>query len=437
MRFVKDRGLPEGTDVQGRPESRRLRACRIVTTSLTAQILLANQLRSLNEFDWTVVSGDQCHDAPDGTTTVVIPMRRHLAWSDLRSFARLWRFLKLQQFDLVQISTPKASFLGLPAARLAGSATVYSIHGARFFTEYGRVSNVLGWCLERWCCAWATTVLVQSHEDETVLPRAHICSTRKLRDVGNGIVIDRFLVPVERAIASDRPVVLMVSRLVREKGIADFICLANQLSARADFVHVGWFDHERSDALSIQEVASVSRSGIVRFIGGVPDVRPYLSSAAVVVLPSYREGISRVAMEGAAMGRPVVGYDIRGVREVISRDLGLLAPCGDVGALAGFVRKMIDDPGLGDELGKCCRERVTEQFSEDDVIDRLRCLYADLGKDCRVTDRSARDGRRREQAPQEHGCDPLTSPRTMHRPPVEEVPRQIGESRASSTSPRH
>jgi glycosyltransferase involved in cell wall biosynthesis len=433
MRRVKDRGPPEGTDVPGRPEPRRLRACRIVTTSLTAQILLANQLRSLNEIDWTVVSGDECNDAPDRTSLVVIPMRRHLSWSDLRSFVRLWRFLKLQKFDLVQVSTPKASFLGLPAARLAGSATVYSIHGARFFTEYGRVSNVQGWFLERWCCAWATTVLVQSHEDETVLPRAHICSTRKLRYVGNGIVIDRFLVPLKRAIASDRPVVLMVSRLVREKGIADFICLANRLSERADFVHVGWFDQERNDALSEQEVASASRSGTVRFIGGVPDVRPYLSSAAVVVLPSYREGISRVAMEAAAMGRPVVGYDIRGVREVISPDLGLLAPCGDVGALAGIVRKMIEDPGLGNELGERCRERVTEQFSEDQVIDRLRCLYAELG----VIDRSGGVGRRRERARRQHGCDPLTSPRTVHRQLVSEVPKQTAGSRASSTSTHH
>ena len=57
--------------------------------------------------------------------------------------------------------------------------------------------------------------------------------------------------------------------------------------------------------------------GRCAFIGEVDDVRPYLASATVVVLPSYREGIPRVAMEAAAMGRAVAAYDIRGMREVI------------------------------------------------------------------------------------------------------------------------
>ncbi len=378
MTKAKMRRLPQGTDLQVVASSRRLRACRIVTTSLTARILLANQLRSLEEIDWTVVSGDTCDEHLEGTELVVIPMSRHLAWSDLRSFIRLWRYLKVQRFDVVQASTPKASFLGLPAARLAGSTAVYSIHGARYFTEYGMVSNLLGWCFERWCCTWAEIVLVQSHEDEAVLPCAGICPRHKIRYVGNGIVIDRFLAPVQPAILAERPVILMVSRLIREKGIHDFFNIASRLHARADFVHVGWFDHDRVDALSEHEAASVSATGHVRLIGGVADVRPYIASATVVVLPSYREGISRIAMEATAMGKPVVGYDIRGVREVIDPTLGLLAPCGNVGALAQVIAELIDHPGRTDELGKLCQQRVTEQFSEDQVIGRLRCVFADL-----------------------------------------------------------
>jgi glycosyltransferase involved in cell wall biosynthesis len=357
-----------------------LRACRVVTTSLTARILLANQLRSLQEIDWTVVTGDPWNDPIEGIAVKVIPMCREFAWSDLWSFARLLRYLKGQKFDVVQTHTPKASFLGLPAARLAGSTAIYFIHGARYFAEYGRMSNLLGWFFERWCCAWANTVLVQSKEDQTVLPQAHICSHRKVRYVGNGIVIDRFLVPVEQALDSARPVVLMVSRLVREKGIDDFIDLAVRLAGKAEFVHVGWFDHDRRDALSERDVASVSATGAVRFLGGVDDVRPYLASATLVVLPSYREGISRVSMEAATMGLPVVGYDIRGVREVIDPHLGLLAPCGDLNALTGIVGDLIQDPERCDELGQRCRQRVMERFSEELVIERLRCLYAEAAK---------------------------------------------------------
>jgi glycosyltransferase involved in cell wall biosynthesis len=370
--------LASGIDMDTEPTPRRLRGCRVVTTSLTARVLLANQLRSLPELDWTVVSGDRYDDPVEGVTVEVIPIRREFALSDLGSFARLWRYLRGQRFDIVQTHTPKASFLGLPAARLAGGTAIYTIHGALYFDGNGRLANVLGWCFERWCCTWATCVLVQSREDESVLPRVGICSRRKLRYVGNGIVMDRFLAAVEPELHEELPIVMMVSRLVREKGCADFLELARRLQGRATFVHVGPFEHDQSDALSEDEVAAATAAGTVRFTGGVEDVRPYVASAAVVVLPSYREGIPRAAMEAAAMGRPVAAYDIRGVREVIDPQLGLLAPRGDVGALTRIVGDLVADPDRCADLGKQCREWVTERFSEDRVISRLRAVYRDL-----------------------------------------------------------
>ncbi len=352
----------------------RKRGCRLVTTSLTARVLLANQLRSLTEIDWTVVCGDRYDDPVDGVRVQVIPMRREFARSDFRSAVQLWRYLRQQRFDMVQTHTPKASFLGLPAARLVGSPAVYTVHGSLYFAGNSRVANLLGWCFERWCCSWATSVLVQSSEDEGVLPRVHIAPAAKVHYLGNGIVLDRFLAPVAPALTRDRPVVLMVSRLVREKGCADFLEMAARLSHIADFVHVGPMEHDQSDALTDEEVEAAA--GTVTFIGEVDDVRPYLSSAAIVVLPSYREGIPRAAMEAAATGRPVAAYDIRGVREVIDPGLGLLAPRGDVAVLTAVVRSLIEDPDRCDELGKLCRERVVERFSEDLVIERLRKFYA-------------------------------------------------------------
>ena len=109
-------------------------------------------------------------------------------------------------------------------------------------------------------------------------------------------------------------------------------------------MHVGPFEHDQSDALTEEETAAASASGTVSFVGEVDDVRPYLASATVVVLPSYREGIPRVAMEAAAMGRTVAAYDIRGMREVIDPSLGLLVARGDRRALATLVEGLLQDP---------------------------------------------------------------------------------------------
>jgi len=372
--------MPSTTGAGDKAPCRPLRGCRVVTTSLTARVLLDNQLRSLDRVAWTVVTGDDYDDPPDGVAVRVVPLRRELSLSDVASFVGLWRFLRRQRFDFVQTHTPKASFLGLPAARLAGSPAIYTIHGALYFDGNGRTANVLGWCFERWCCSWADRVLVQSREDEQVLPAVRICPRRKLEYVGNGIVLDRFLAPATPALRSDRPIVMMVSRLVREKGCADFLGMAESLAGEADFVHVGPFEHDQSDALSEQEVAAASEAGTVTFVGAVDDVRPYLASATVVVLPSYREGIPRVAMEAAAMGRPVAAYDIRGVREVIDPGSGLLAPRGDLRALTAVVADLLARPDRCLELGDGCRQRVVARFSEEGVVDRLRATYAGLSQ---------------------------------------------------------
>jgi glycosyltransferase involved in cell wall biosynthesis len=352
------------------------RGCRVVTTSMTARLLLGHQLRALDEVSWSVVSGDAFEDAPADLAVEVVPIRRQFSLSDVAAFVRLWRYFRQERFDFAQTHTPKASFLGLPAARLSGTAAIYTIHGALYFGDNGRVANILGWLFERWCCAWADLVLVQSREDEVVLPRARVCSAAKLRYVGNGVELDRFIAPVAPDRSSARPVVLMVSRLVREKGCADFLALARALKGRAQFVHVGPVERDQRDALTNAEISAACHD--VQFVGSVDDIRPYLASADIVVLPSYREGIPRVAMEAAAAGRPVVAYDVRGVREVVDPSTGLLVRRGDCVALRGVVDGLLRDAPRRIALGRACHAHVLERFSEDDVITRLRRVYAEM-----------------------------------------------------------
>ena len=262
VQSARSRAMESSSAGLGERLHRQMRGCRVVTTGLTARVLLANQLRSLSEVDWTVVSGDSYDDPPEGVAVAVVPVRREFALSDFGSFVRLWRYLSRERFDFVQTHTPKASFLGLPAARLAGSRAIYTIHGALYFEGNGRLANVLGWCFERWCCTWAHTVLVQSREDEHVLPKAHICPGRKLKYLGNGIVMDRFVSEVSPALHSERPIVMMVSRRVREKGCADFLATGCPLAGQAEFIHVGPFEHDQSDALSEHEVATASEPAL-------------------------------------------------------------------------------------------------------------------------------------------------------------------------------
>jgi len=356
---------------------------------MTARLLLARQLRLLQGVDWTVVTGDAFEDAPAELEVDVVAMRREIALSDFSSFRELLRLFRAKRFDFVQTHTPKPSLLGLPAARLSHTPSIYTIHGSLYFKGNGRLANVAGWCFERWCCTWASRVVVQSREDEVVLPRVKICSAKKLSLVGNGIETAHFVARVEPAtlpgpggdegaaqLGGGGPVVLMVSRLVREKGCHDFLTMARRLKGRARFIHVGPLEGDQRDAISPSEVAS--SADIVTFVGAVDDVRPYLAAADIVVLPSYREGIPRAVMEAAATGKPVVAYDIRGVREVIEPSSGLLVPRGDVEAFGDLVAELVADPERRQTLGERCQRWVLDHFDEHSVVDRLEALYRAL-----------------------------------------------------------
>jgi glycosyltransferase involved in cell wall biosynthesis len=352
-------------------------ACRVVTASISARLLLARQLEALQDMRWALVSGDDVDDPPAGVRACTVPMRRELAWSDARSFLRLLRLFRTRRFRFVQTHTPKASMLALPAARLSGTPAVYTIHGAMYFRGHGFLPNLLGWTFERWCCSWANDVLVQSREDLVALPQARICPAAKISYVGNGIDLARFTHVAPPVPGRARPTVLMVSRLVAEKGCRDFLSVAEQLHERADFVHVGPREADQRDRLTDAEVLRASRW--VRFVGEVSDVGPYLAAADVVLLPSYREGIPRAAMEAAATGRPVVGYDVRGVREVIPPESGLLCAPGDVDALVSIVARLLSSEHHRRAQGRACREWVVQRFSEDAVMERLREFYSERG----------------------------------------------------------
>lgn len=352
--------------------------CRVVTYSDSARLLLAGQLHALRDIRWSLVSGEEYVDAPDGLSVHVVPMRREPALADVRSLANLYRFFCRHRFTFVQTHTPKASMLGLPAARWAGLPTLYTVHGSMFFKENTRAQNALGWIFERWCCTWARRVLVQSREDAETLPRARICRAEKVVFIGNGIDLDRFRSVPPPLPSPKPPVVLMISRLVAEKGCRDFFTVAKALHGYARFVHVGQVEPDQSDAIPAEEMEALAASGIVEFLGTTHDVPGVLADADLVLLPSFREGIPRAAMEAAASGRPVAGYDVRGIREVIPPRLGLLVPRGDTGALVELVRGLLANRDRLLSLGRECQAWVLAQFSEADVVVRLRQVYAEF-----------------------------------------------------------
>jgi glycosyltransferase involved in cell wall biosynthesis len=136
----------------------------------------------------------------------------------------------------------------------------------------------------------------------------------------------------------------------------------------AKFQLLGPFDDHPS-AISKSEIESWQLEGDVEFLGGTPDVRPFLGNCHVFVLPSYREGTPRTTLEAMSIGRPVVTTDVPGCREtVIDGTNGFLVPPGDAQSLAHAMKRFLESPELIPDMGMKSREIAENKYDVNKVV---------------------------------------------------------------------
>src|SRR2546429_641561 len=163
-----------------------------------------------------------------------------------------------------------------------------------------------------------------------------------------------------------RLVVTMISRLVAQKGVRDFIhaaALVRQQRPDSVFLLIGPASSEGRGAVSSREVERSARDG--RYLGPRSDVSDLLALSDLFVLPTYlREGIPRVLLDAAALGLPLVTTDTPGCKEIV-RDgwNGLLVPPQDPRRLAAAVLRLLASPDERKLMGSRSRTHVTGDFS--------------------------------------------------------------------------
>jgi glycosyltransferase involved in cell wall biosynthesis len=179
------------------------------------------------------------------------------------------------------------------------------------------------------------------------------------------------------------PVVLLPARMLRDKGIAEFIAAAGQVRARrpaARFVLVGGIDRDNPAAYAQGELeAAIAVTG-VEWWGHRDDMRAVYAQAGIVCLPSYREGLPKALLEAAASGRPLVATDVPGCRDICRPgESGLLVPARDAAALAQAIETLLADDALRARLAAGARSLVEREFSSERVHAATLALYARLG----------------------------------------------------------
>lgn len=310
-------------------------------------------------------------------------------FASLVGLARIYRRLRP---EIVQHFTVKPNVYGAIAARLAGVPVVFSgVQGLGYaFGEGGGMRALLRMVLSVLYKLTALLsdrfVLLNSHDLERLFKENSTFRHKAMVVPGGaGVDLSEFSADavaegraraLRKSMGIDRegPIVAMASRLLYDKGVAEYVEAAGTVRERrvdAVFVLAGSPDQENPASVTLKDLEAWEESGSVRVVGHITDMPALLAASDVVVLPSYSEGIPRVLIEAAAMSRPIVSTTIPGVAEIVEDGVnGTLVPPRDADALAKAIEELLENPELRAEFGAAGRLKAEREYDDREVARR-------------------------------------------------------------------
>jgi glycosyltransferase involved in cell wall biosynthesis len=320
------------------------------------------------------------------------PLRE--AWGLLQLVWHVWR----TQPDLIHCVSPKGMLYGGIAARLLRvPALVMAVSGMGY--AHSAAANQPGQPSarnrsRRWVKAIYTrlSTLAFAHPNKRVIvqnadDRQAVCAAGLARHeetvliAGSGVVLDHF---IHSPVAGRERLVVLPSRLLRDKGVLEFAQAAKLLRSQAPgwrFVLAGTADYDNPSAVPMALIEHWQQAGDVEWLGHVHDMPALLARTAIVCLPSYYgEGLPRALLEASAAGCAIVTTHSVGCRDAVDDGVtGDLVPVRDVQALAAALLSLIQDDQRREAYGTAGRERAKAHSGIDAVLDSTMAVYSQLG----------------------------------------------------------
>ncbi|HLR12179.1 MAG TPA: glycosyltransferase family 4 protein [Burkholderiaceae bacterium] len=306
---------------------------------------------------------------------------------ELRTLAGLWRLFRRVRPDLVHAVTIKAVIYGGMAARLARvPALVAAISGLGYlFTRPSKRFDITRWAatqLYRLALGHPhSRVIFQNTDDRDTLESLRVVTPDQSVLVrGSGVDLSAYTAVSE---PGEPPcVVVCVARLLRDKGIHEFIEAAKCSREAGDPITwqlAGAPDPGNPTSLGQGQVQQWHDEGVITWLGERDDVARLYQQAHVAVLPSYREGLPKSLIEAAACGRAIVTTDVPGCRDaVVPGVTGVLVPPQDARALLEAVRSLAADPAARQAMGRAGRELAEREFGIEQIVNEQLAIYDEL-----------------------------------------------------------
>ena len=310
-----------------------------------------------------------------GARFIEIPMNKtgtSIA-GDLQYCKQLRALFQKEKPDVTLGYTVKPVIYGALAAHAAKVPNINGmVTGAGYtFTAKTKKAKILGFVVRMlYRVAFHVTdhVIFQNPDDLEEFCRRGLVKKAKCSVVnGSGVNMNQF----EPAQFPEQPTFFMLSRLLKSKGVEEYLQAARMVKREypnVKFGLLGKFETSMQDALPREVVESYIEDGTIERYEETSDVRPYYAQCSAYVLPSYREGTPRTVLEAMAMGRPVITTDTNGCRETVRDGYnGYLIPVKNSDALAEAMKKFLKNPSDFEKMGVNSLHLCREKFEVSNV----------------------------------------------------------------------
>ena len=290
----------------------------------------------------------------------------------VKSIVVLKRIFQKERYDMVQYSTPNASFCASIAAKLADiQIRNYHMMGFRY-QGFSGIKKLIFRSIEKLTCAFSTSIECVSKENRQFGIDENIFKAEKAVVVWNGstggVDVKRFdvnrrdmwrsAIRDQLGIAQEEFVFLFAGRITGDKGINELLKAFMNLHMDAKLVMVGNQEEINTIHAGLWEKAAADENIMIR--PAVINIEEYYAAADCLVLPSYREGFGNVLIESACTGTICIATDIPGPSEIIDN-------------IGGYKCRVKDAHDLWDKMRTVVRNR--EKHIPLDIANRAALFY--------------------------------------------------------------
>lgn len=307
-------------------------------------------------------------------------------FQELKSIRALYSLMRDIKPDLVHLVTIKPILYGGVAARLVGvPAVIAAVSGLGYLFTSSAFSARLGRIGASYLYRFALKqerlkVIFQNPDDRQFFLQNKACLPEQTVLIrGSGVDLQIYKATPEQ---NDKIVVVMIARLLKDKGVFEYVAAAKKLKAtgvHAQFLLVGDTDEGNPAFIDKTLLAQWQQEGDISLLGFRQDIAQLIEQANLVVLPSYREGLPKILLEAAACARAVITTNVPGCRDAVEpNQTGLLVPVRDVDSLAEAMRLLIENHEYRHQLGQAGRILAEREFAIEHIVAAHLNVYHEL-----------------------------------------------------------